>query len=360
MDIQSVIISFNELNNTKNAIANAIREKGVSSAGRFSSFANEINSIKTDNVQSLVNNLSTQNVFRKKNDNEVEAVGHIKETFEIINDNDVTIYSLYPIENIKIADGKYKDRVAQSTLSTLYTLDVNNNECGNITYNTIRLSVQPIEARNINGEVIIKYTVNNQEKSITMKIKDMPKTTPDNVFVLKQFPSSLYFNDSDLSQTVNIKNTEDATITLYKHSGTVKTYKEKQEVFDTLAKLDENSNINAMFMISNNGGNTEYLPIKIYNIYKNTNVNTIQDGSYSAFIDISGNNVKFYCSSKAGVIDKNYMITIPEPNNIFSSDYRIAEKVKAAYRNTGSIIGIAIKADGSPITVEEAKDAGLV
>lgn len=360
MDIQSVIVSIDELNKTKNAIANAIRGKGVTSQGRFSNFVSEINSIKTDNAQSLVNNLSTQNVFRKKNDNEVEAVGHIKETFEIINDNDVTIYSLYPIENIKIADGKYKDRVVQTPLSTSYTLNVDNNECGNVTYNTVRLSVQPIEARNINGAVAVEYTVNNQEKSITMAIKDIPKTTPDNVFVLKQLPWSLYFGDGDLSQTVNIKNTEDATITLYKHSATVKTYKEKQEAFDTLAKLDTNGNVNAMLMISNNGGNTEYLPIKIYNIYKNTDVNTIQDGSYSSLIDIHGNNVQFYCSSKAGVVDRRYMITSQEPRNILTSDYRIADKVKAAYRNADSIIGIAIKADGSSITVEEAKEAGLV
>lgn len=359
MDIQAVIVSIEELNKTKNAIANAIRGKGVTSQGRFSNFVSEINSIKTDNAQSLVNNLSTQNVFRKKNDSEVEAVGHIKETFEIIHDNDVTIYSLYPIENIKIADGKYKDRVVQTPLSTSYTLDVDNNECGNVTYNTVRLSVQPIEARNINGEVVVKYTVNNQEKSITMVIKDIPKTTPDNVFILKQVPYALYFGDGNLSQTVNIKNTEDATITLYKHSGTVKTYKEKQEAFDTLAKLNQNGHVNAMFMISNNKGNTEYIPIEIYNIYTNTDINTIQDGSYSSLIDIYGTNVQFYCSSQAGVIDRHYMITTPEHNNIVASDYRITDKVKAAYRNTGSIIGIAIKADGSPITVEEAKAAGL-
>ena len=46
MDIQSVIVSVEELNKTKKAIADAIRAKGVDSKGRFSTFVNEINSRK--------------------------------------------------------------------------------------------------------------------------------------------------------------------------------------------------------------------------------------------------------------------------------------------------------------------------
>lgn len=45
MDIQSVIVSVEELNKTKKAIADAIRAKGVNSKGRFSKFPDEINSI---------------------------------------------------------------------------------------------------------------------------------------------------------------------------------------------------------------------------------------------------------------------------------------------------------------------------
>ena len=59
MEIQSVIVSINELNKTKNAIASAITEKGVTSEGKFSKFPDEIKSISSgtneqDVIQSIL------------------------------------------------------------------------------------------------------------------------------------------------------------------------------------------------------------------------------------------------------------------------------------------------------------------
>lgn len=82
MDIQSVIISFNELNNTKNAIANAIRGKGISSSGRFANFASEISSIQAgiggSDYKKLMDNLGKYNVFRKGDYNRLSAIGTVK------------------------------------------------------------------------------------------------------------------------------------------------------------------------------------------------------------------------------------------------------------------------------------------
>lgn len=58
MDIQSVIVSFQELENTKNSIASAITEKGVTSEGKFSKFPNEIKRISSGaNEQNIIQSI---------------------------------------------------------------------------------------------------------------------------------------------------------------------------------------------------------------------------------------------------------------------------------------------------------------
>lgn len=58
MDIQSVIVSFQELENTKNSIASAITEKGVTSEGKFSKFPDEIKRISSgSNEQNIIQSI---------------------------------------------------------------------------------------------------------------------------------------------------------------------------------------------------------------------------------------------------------------------------------------------------------------
>lgn len=58
MDIQSVIVSFQELENTKNNIASAITEKGVTSEGKFSKFPDEIKRISSGtNEQNIIQSI---------------------------------------------------------------------------------------------------------------------------------------------------------------------------------------------------------------------------------------------------------------------------------------------------------------
>ena len=58
MEIQSVIVSIDELKKTKNAIASAITEKGVTSEGKFSKFSDEIKRISSDtNEQGVIQSI---------------------------------------------------------------------------------------------------------------------------------------------------------------------------------------------------------------------------------------------------------------------------------------------------------------
>lgn len=58
MDIQSVIVSFQELENTKNSIASAITEKGITSERKFSKFSDEIKRINSGtNEQNLIQSI---------------------------------------------------------------------------------------------------------------------------------------------------------------------------------------------------------------------------------------------------------------------------------------------------------------
>lgn len=61
MDIQSVIVSFQELENTKNSIASAITEKGITSERKFSKFSDEIKRINSGtNEQNLIQSILYQ------------------------------------------------------------------------------------------------------------------------------------------------------------------------------------------------------------------------------------------------------------------------------------------------------------
>ena len=177
----------------KTDVKTALNSKGIISTTEDSEVVNSINSYNppsgaSSNYRSLIYDLSNHNIFRQKNADEMEAVGKVKDTFEVVSENNVKIYSLYDIQNVKIAEGQYKSRVEQTPFSASVSLSVDYSaECGNVTYNTLALFVQPKEADNINGEVVIKYTTNGQEHSVTMPIKDLKKRSLNgNFYILKQ------------------------------------------------------------------------------------------------------------------------------------------------------------------------------
>lgn len=336
MDIQSVIISFNELNNTRQAIANAIRAKGVSSQGRFSSFANEINDIRTDSL-----------------------TPQIKDVFEVVENNNVKVYSLYPIQNIEIADGPYKARIKQNISSQTHPFNIDGNvNCGNVLYYKLSLSIEPKKTENTHGEVAIKYTTNNKTHSVQMVIQDLLDTSNDNIFVLKQLTCDVSNPNKDLKQTTNIRGEKDVNVMLNgRNNSVIKAYSTRPRVFDTLTRLSYPSGIPAVLMLTGNNGDKEYIPVIIYARYISETVD-VGANNNAAVIEIENNDLFFHITSNAGALSKRYTISI---GNIYSyTATELMNKVLKIHTQGDGMISIAIKSNGSSITVEEAKDAGLV
>lgn len=367
MDIQSVIISFNELNNTKNAIANAIRAKGISSSGRFANFASEINSIQAgiggSDYKKLMDNLSQYNVFRKGDDNRLSAIGTVKERHEVVIDNSVTIYSLYNIENVRISDGQYKNRVKQIASNKSYQLTADGQNCGNVNYFTLALSVTPQEADNPDGSVNITYTTNGTDYTVAMPIKDIQKavnpTNPSKIYVVSNFVYNPTTDRMDLKQSTNVNGFEEDSTSLPHRSVFLK-YKERPSIFNKLTEYQVGTGANAILVLrdaGNSGDDGEYIPVKVLNSTKRKTVD-IGEGYNAAVIEIDGNSLVFHYSDNAGVLDKKCVIA--SSDYLFNTDTSILNKAKALKAKTYyPNIGIAMKADGSQITVEEAKAAGL-
>lgn len=367
MDIQSVIVSFNELNNTKNAIANAIREKGVSSSGRFSNFASEIKSIQAGpsgrQYQNLLDNLSNNNIFIKGRDNTIEAVGKVDDSFEIVKDNNVEIYSLYTIENVNIADGPYKSRIRQIDGNINRPISIDYQTRGDVHYQRLTLSVTPIEADNPNGSVKITYTVNGVEHTVTMPIKDIAKAvTPTNqnaIYFVSNFVYNPVNDRMDLKQNTNVDGFEEDFTSLPRGAVFLK-YKERPSIFNKLTEYQVGTGAHAVLVLrdaGNSGDNGEYIPVKVLNSTKRKQVD-IGEGYNAALIEIDGNSLVFHYSDNAGSLDKKCVIA--SHDYAFNTDTDLLNKARALKSKTYyPNIGIAMKADGSPITVEEAKAAGL-
>ena len=368
MDIQSVIVSFEELNKTKKAITDALRTKGVSSSGRFSNFANEINSIQAGpsgkQYQNLLNGLGTKNIFRKGSDNTIEAVGNVDDTFEVTSDNSVVIYSLYDITNVKIADGPYKNRITQQPDIVTRPIEIDYTIRGQVSYNRLTLRITPIEAENPNGSVNITYTTNSQEHTVTMPIKDIAKAvTPANpsaIYVVSNFAYNPVNDSMDLKQYTNVDGFEEDYTSLPRGSAFLK-YKERPPIFNKLAEYQVGTGANAILVLRDAGNSSddgEYIPVKVLNSTKRKTVD-IGEGYNAAVIEIDGNSLVFHYSDNVGALDKKCVIA--SSDYVFNTDTNILNKVKALKAKTHyPNIGIAMKADGSQITVEEAKAAGLI
>lgn len=367
MDIQSVIVSFEELNKTKKAIADALRVKGVTSEGRFSRFASEIASIEASpngkKYQALLDNLGSRNVFSKSTNGEIAGVGKIDEVFEVITDNSVIIYSLYDITNVKIADGPYKTRVKQTPDNVNRPIDIDYQTRGNVNFHKLTLNVAPQEADNPNGSVNITYTVNGVEHTVTMPIKDIAKAvTPANqnaIYFVSNFVYNPVSDRMDLKQNTNVGEFEEDFTSLPGGSVFLK-YKERPPIFNKLTEYQVGTGANAILVLrdaGNSNDNGEYIPVKVLNSTKRKTVD-IGEGYNAAVIEIDNNSLVFHYSDNAGVLDKKCVIA--SSDYLFNTDTSILNKAKALKAKTYyPNIGIAMKADGSTITVEEAKAAGL-
>lgn len=365
MDIQSVIVSFDELNKTKNAIANAIRAKGISSSGRFANFASEINSIQAgingSDYKKIMDNLSQYNVFRKGDYNRLSAIGTVKEKHEVVTDNSVTVYSLYNIENVRVGDGQYKNRVKQITSNKIYQLTADGQDCGNVSYHTLVLSVTPQEADNPNGSVNITYTTNGADYTVSMPIKDIAKqVTPagsKKIYWLTQDIFNPDVDNKDLRQVVSVANFDNRGATFYGRFNGFMTYQSRPAIFDKLNTVLGYSTIDAILTLNDNSSVIEAIPVKLArNIFAKTI--PLDGGGNGAVLEFDNNNLIFHYSGTEGKLGEQFIISTTGSTS--KTDAALVNKIKELNKKQTGYLGIAMYSDGSPITIAEAKAAGML
>ena len=356
MDIQSVIVSVEELNKTKKAIADAIRAKGVNSKGRFSTFVNEINSISAGVPQDYLDNLDTGNIFIKNNQNTLQPVGNISETHEDIKDNVVNVYSLYDINNVQIVDGPYKDRINYNTNQRIFSVMVNNQEFGHVPYTILSASVTPQPAENTDGNVVIKYTTKGQEHTLTMPIKDMPMVQPNNIYMMMQTPLDEHVDDTNFKQHVNVEDYMPSLTHLKGVSVGIGVYQSRPEIFNTLNNLGVYSSINAMLILLKDDGDFEYIPVKLIKSLASQTI-PLHEGYNAAVLELEDDRLVFHYSDTAGRLNPQCIVSTED--GVYSTDTTILDKIKQHKQQPNYMIGIAIHHDGSPITEEEVKQMGI-
>jgi len=363
MDIQAVIVSIDELNKTKNAIANAIRGKGVTSQGRFATFPNEINAIQASSgdYQNIVSNLYQNNIFKQKNQNEMEPVGLLKDTFEKVETNAVKIYSLYDIENVKVADGPYKARVEKTPFKPYYLLMVDGNPVGGFMWNTLTLSIIPKESENTQGSVVIKYTTNGKEHSVTMTVQDneivKPQDTSKTVYWLVQDIFNPDVDEKDLRQVVGVEDASSGGATFYGRFNDFQTYQSRPAIFNKLDTVAGYNTVEAVLTLNKNGNIVETIPVKLArNIFGE--IIPLDRGGNGAVLEFDGNNLVFHYSNTDGKLNTKFIISTTGDTS--ATDASIVNKIKELKKDENAYLGIAMYSDGSPITIAEAKAAGML
>lgn len=355
MDIQSVIVSVEELNKTKNAIANAIRAKGVSSQGRFSGFVSEINSIKTDgqsgNSKNIINNLDAKNIFRKTDTNELEAIGNIKETYEAINNNSARVYSLYPISNVKIADGPYKDRINQSISLNNIQLLIDNKEFGHVQYTVLDVNIIPKRAENEDGSVVITYTTKGNEHSFMMPIKDiLIRKHNDNIYALIHNKFDINNPSNNLEQRTNVNNNRDGIAMFERGTEPIKVYDTRPAIFDKLDSLSGGEAVDAILLLFNNN-TTHPIPVKLVKSIQTSNI-PIGGGNNAAVLELDNNKFVFHYSDTNNRLYSKCVVAKQEWST--STDTEILNKIKEC-----TSVGIIMRSDGSPISEQDMDDIGI-
>jgi hypothetical protein len=362
MDIQSVIVSIDELNKTKTAIANAIRTKGVSSVGRFSLFPDEIKSIQGGSTgaayKRIIDNISQYNIVKKGNNNELTAIGSVSETFEDVKTNNVTIYSVYGIENIKIEDGAYKNRIKQQSKSGYYNLKLGDYNCGGINYNTLTLSISPIASSNVNGTVSIKYTTAGTEHTVTMPIKDNPIVQHhDDIYWLMQYKFDPATERKDLKQFTNMKDAEEGYAIFDGGTSSLMWSETRPAIFDTLNNLNGGQGIDALLVLRENNQLLESIPVKLVKSIQTKRI-PIAPNENAAVLEVENDKLVFHYSDTDTRLNAKCIVATKEWTT--TTDASILDKVKKLNDVTYGLVGIAVSENGRPVSYEDAQAAGML
>ena len=363
MDIQSVIVSVKELENTKNSITEAIKSKGVTSQGRFSTFESEIRSIPTstggsnEDYQKLVRNIKTENVFKLANDKLV-STGSINNLIEDIKTNSVKIYSLQDITNVRLKSDTYKSRINHIITKESKQLSLGLLYYGVVEFNVLSIDITPIEAEVTTGETTITYSCGGEDKTVNMPIQDREISKEDtSIFWVSHRVFNPYNDrDKDLRFTVSISNAEEDYPAFISGNALIKKFNTRPAIFTKLDNLNGSDTVNAMLVFSNNGANVEYIPVKLSSMgMSNMNIQ-LGSGYNSCTIELRINKLLFHFSNNTGSLDKQLVISRA---GLSTTESDISSKAKSLYTKEYGMVGIAMKADGSPITQAEVEGAGF-
>ena len=84
----------------------------------------------------------------------------------------------------------------------------------------------------------------------------------------------------------------------------------------------------------------------------------LDGGGNGAVLEFDGGNLVFHYSDTEGKLGEKFIISTTGSTS--KTDATIVNKIKELTKDPNAYLGIAIYSDGSPITIEEAKAAGML
>ena len=161
MDIQSVIVSFQELENTKNSIASAITEKGITSERKFSKFSDEIKRINSGtNEQNLIQSI----LYKTKQINWEDTTTTLPDGFgqgitfnnvllpNIVSIPSRNVFQLSTINNFSAPNlVSCVDILSGATVKSLNLPKLKS--CGNLVFNGSVETIYSPELNNVSGQI---------------------------------------------------------------------------------------------------------------------------------------------------------------------------------------------------------------
>lgn len=355
MDIQSVIVSFQELENTKNSIASAITEKGVRSERKFSKFPSEIRSIVvnskgTDAYRAIVNNIDRNNTFAL-NDTELVPFAKVKPIIEMTDTNKTVLLTALPAENITIPDGPYKSRIIQNKSLYADTLkaqvlmnSMQQYDAGMVKYNKYEFVISPIEAEVTDATVDISYTVGGVQKTIPLYIRDKRMQTGVTPFFVENLIVSEYDEEKDIKPNSNIDSWRNAGATVYGKYRDIMGGETYPNVFSYINSLNGERSVRGLLRVWADNS-TRVLDMPVY-LKQVETINFPIDGQKNgSLVYIEDNNVYLYISKNDGKLATKLLVS-RNPGQSSTEDF-IMNEIKKVKNNPYSTIGIGLMSDGS-------------
>lgn len=364
MDIQSVIVSFQELEKTKNDIASAIKEKGVTSERKFSKFPSEIRSIVvnskgTDVYRKIINDIDRNNAFAL-NDTDLVPFAKVKPVIEMSGYNKTVLLTALPVENITIPDGPYKSRITQrkslyadNLKSKVMVNEMQDFDAGVVKYNKYDFIIEPIEAEVTDATVNISYTIGGVQKTIPLYVRDKILQTGVQPFYTTQFITFENTPKKDLKPLSGVDGWAETDIQIYGAHRYMLAGETYPGAFSYINSLNGERSVRGLLRVWSNGTN-RVLDMPVYLKQVETVNFNINGAKNSCFIYIEDNNVYLYISKNNGKLATKLLVS-KEPGKSSTESF-IMNVINGLKNEEYASIGIGLLSDGSLPTSADFQD----